>query len=211
MVLCICCQRVSRRYIAGWRGSSENPAFFSRCTKEANVDPAEVSFNGEFLRLVDRAKNPQSHLTICLHCGMWGVDCASWQAYNVSVTLLRFYCQMSFGTRSLRSTRMLDDTQCGDGAVKSPLPNLLQRTHEVQGDQMLFRFGNGLLIKTEIFRKPDRLRILPLGAPQGSLMNHMLHFPNVAQGKDVFEPLAPDTGNAVLVSSASSCAAPRCR
>ncbi len=74
---------------------------------------------------------------------------------------------------------MLDDTQCSDGAVKSPLPNLLQRTHEVQGDQMLYRFGNGLLIKTEIFRKHDRLRILPLGAPQGSLMNHMLHFPDV--------------------------------
>jgi hypothetical protein len=97
---------------------------------------------------------------------------------------------MSFETSSLRSTRMLDDTQCGDGAVKSPLPNLLQRTHEVQGDQMLYRFGNGLFIKTEIFRKHDRLRILPLGAPQGSLMNHMLHFPDVTPGKDVFEPFA---------------------
>ena len=85
---------------------------------------------------------------------------------------------------------MLDDTQCGDGAVKSPLPNLLQRTHEVQGDQILYRFGNGLLIKTEIFRKHDRLRILPLGAPQGSLMNHILHFPDVVHGKDVFEPFA---------------------
>ena len=38
---------------------------------------------------------------------------------------------------------MLDDTQGDDGAVKSPLPNLLQRTHEVQGDRMLYRFGNG--------------------------------------------------------------------
>src|SRR5262249_24030072 len=145
------------------------------------------------------------------HCRVCVIDWLARRAYNVSITLLRFYCQMSFETSSLRSTRMLDDTQCGDGAVKSPLPNLLEHTHEVQGDQMLYRFGNGLLIKTEIFRKPDRLRILPLGAPQGSLMNHMLHFPNVAQGKDVFEPLAPDTGNAVLVSSASSCAAPRCR
>src|SRR5262249_3051563 len=49
MALCICCQRVSRRYIAGWRGSSENPAFFSRCTKESNVDPAEVSKKGGIL------------------------------------------------------------------------------------------------------------------------------------------------------------------
>src|SRR5215510_5281191 len=49
MALCICFQRVSRRYIAGWRGSSENPTFFSRCTKDANVDPAEVSKNGGIL------------------------------------------------------------------------------------------------------------------------------------------------------------------
>jgi hypothetical protein len=50
MALCICFQRVSRRYIAGWRGSSENPAFFYRCIKESNVDPAEVAKNGRFLR-----------------------------------------------------------------------------------------------------------------------------------------------------------------
>src|SRR5262249_40990784 len=46
MALCLCCQRVARRYMAGWRGASENPAFFSRWTKDANVDPAEVSQNG---------------------------------------------------------------------------------------------------------------------------------------------------------------------
>src|SRR5262249_29710332 len=32
----------------GRRGSSENPAFFYRCTKDSNVDPAEVSKNGRF-------------------------------------------------------------------------------------------------------------------------------------------------------------------
>src|SRR5215472_15080601 len=48
MALCIGFQRVSRRYIAGWRGSSKNPAFYSRCTKDSNVDPAEVSQNGGF-------------------------------------------------------------------------------------------------------------------------------------------------------------------
>jgi SAM-dependent methyltransferase len=74
--------------------------------------------------------------------------------------------------------------------VPRPLPNLLQRTQEVQGDQILYRFGNGLRIKTEVLRKPDRLRILPLGTPQGSLMNHLLHFPDVAHDKDVFEPFA---------------------
>ena len=85
---------------------------------------------------------------------------------------------------------MHDDIPHGDGAVYRPLPNLLQRTHEVQDDQILYRFGNGLLIKAEIFRKPDRFRILPLGTPQGSLMNHMLHFPDVVHGKEVFEPFA---------------------
>jgi len=70
------------------------------------------------------------------------------------------------------------------------LPDLLQCSREVQGEQVLYRFGNGLRIKTEIFRKNDRLRILPLGTPQGSLMNHMLNFPEVVKGKDVFEPFA---------------------
>src|SRR5215475_9651619 len=49
LALCIGFQRVSRRYIAGWRGSSENPAFFYRCTKDSNVDPTEVSKNGRIL------------------------------------------------------------------------------------------------------------------------------------------------------------------
>lgn len=71
-----------------------------------------------------------------------------------------------------------------------PLPNLLQRTREVQGDQVFYHFGNGLVIKTEIFNKNDKLRILGLGSPQGGLMNHMLNFPEVVQDKDVFEPFA---------------------
>jgi hypothetical protein len=62
---------------------------------------------------------------------------------------------------------MHDDTQCGDGAVQRPLPNLRQRTHEVQDDQRRYRFGNGRIIKTESFRKPDRLRSLPWGTPRG--------------------------------------------
>src|SRR5215813_15482462 len=49
MAICICFNRVSIREITGWRGSSENPAFFSRCAKDANVDPAEVSKNGPIL------------------------------------------------------------------------------------------------------------------------------------------------------------------
>jgi hypothetical protein len=77
-----------------------------------------------------------------------------------------------------------------DGTPKNPLPNLLRLSREVQAEQILYRFGNGLRIKTEIFRKNDRLRILPLGSPQGSLMNHMLNFPEVVKDKEVFEPFA---------------------
>ncbi len=66
------------------------------------------------------------------------------------------------------------------------LPNLLQRTHEVRGDHVFYRFGNGLVIKTEIFNKPDKLRILGLGSPQGSLMNHLLNFPEVDQHSGQF-------------------------
>jgi Methyltransferase small domain len=79
-----------------------------------------------------------------------------------------------------------DENKRSDG----PLPNLLQLSREVQGEQLLYRFGNGLKIKTEIFRKNDRLRILPLGAPQASLMNHMLNFPEIVKDKDIFEPFA---------------------
>ena len=70
------------------------------------------------------------------------------------------------------------------------LPDLLQHSREFRGDQVLYSFGNGFTIKTEIFRKNDRLRILPLGTPQRSLMNHMLNFPEVVKDKDVFEPFA---------------------
>jgi hypothetical protein len=74
--------------------------------------------------------------------------------------------------------------------TREPLPDLLERTSEVCGEEVIYRFANGLSIKTEAFNKPDKLRILPLGSPQGSLMNHMVHFPDVVRGKRVFEPFA---------------------
>jgi methyltransferase family protein len=70
------------------------------------------------------------------------------------------------------------------------LPDLVQYSREFRSDQVLYSFGNGLRIKTEIFSKNDRLRILPLGTPQGSLMNHVLNFPEVVKDKDIFEPFA---------------------
>ncbi len=68
--------------------------------------------------------------------------------------------------------------------------NLLNRTEEYKDDQIFYRFGNGLVINTENIMKSDTLRILPLGNPQGSLMNYMLNNPEFVMGKDIFEPFA---------------------
>lgn len=70
------------------------------------------------------------------------------------------------------------------------LPDLLERTREERGQEIFYRFSNGLEIKTEIFMKRDTRRILPLGTPQCAMMNHMLGFPETALGKRVFEPFA---------------------
>ena len=75
-------------------------------------------------------------------------------------------------------------------SASETLPDLLQRTHEVRGEEVFYRFSNGLTIKTEVFNKKDRLRILPLGSPQGSLMNHVLNFPKTVRDKLVLEPFA---------------------
>lgn len=69
-------------------------------------------------------------------------------------------------------------------------PDLLQWTREVSGDQVLYRLKGGLQIRTEVFHKADTLRILPLGTPQGAIMNHLLNFPEVVRGRQVFEPFA---------------------
>jgi hypothetical protein len=74
--------------------------------------------------------------------------------------------------------------------TRNPTPDLLQRTHEVRGDAVLYTFANGLTIKTEVARKTDKLRILGLGSPQGGLMNRLLNFPELVRGKNVFEPFA---------------------
>src|SRR5262245_20599222 len=70
------------------------------------------------------------------------------------------------------------------------IPDLLQMSREVCGDVVVYGFANGLTIKTEVFSKPDRLRVLPLGTPQAALMNHMLNFPHRLRGARVFEPFA---------------------
>lgn len=70
------------------------------------------------------------------------------------------------------------------------LPDRVQRSQRVRGEEVLHRFGNGLTLVTEVLHKADRLRILPLGTPQGALMNHLLNFPDSVRGRRVFEPFA---------------------
>jgi len=57
------------------------------------------------------------------------------------------------------------------------LPDLLQQSREVLGEEVLHRFATGLMTKSEVFDKKDPLRLLPLGRPQSGLMNHMANFP----------------------------------
>jgi hypothetical protein len=75
-------------------------------------------------------------------------------------------------------------------AAANALPDLIEHSRETVGQEVLNRFANGLTIKTEVFHKSDPQRILPLGSPQGCLMNHMLAFPETVRGKRVFEPFA---------------------
>jgi hypothetical protein len=70
------------------------------------------------------------------------------------------------------------------------LPDLLGRTVQVRGDEVWYRFANGLTITAEVLNKPDPLRILPLGSPQSALMNHLANFPESVRDKYVFEPFA---------------------
>ena len=81
-----------------------------------------------------------------------------------------------------------------DEAV-SPLPNLVQRTRVADGDELVYTFGNGLTVHTEVFMKDDPLRVLPIGTPQDTLINWMLNHPEHIAGKTVFEPFA---GSGVL-------------
>jgi hypothetical protein len=74
--------------------------------------------------------------------------------------------------------------------TKPLLPNLLNWRRDVDGVNVTYHFGNGLEVQTEILMKNDPNRILPLGGPQGTLINHMLNFPRKFAGKDVFEPFA---------------------
>jgi SAM-dependent methyltransferase len=70
------------------------------------------------------------------------------------------------------------------------LPDLLGWTRELCGEEIVYRFANGLTIRTESLHKADPLRILPLGSPQAGLMNHVLNLPEGVRGKRVFEPFA---------------------
>lgn len=74
--------------------------------------------------------------------------------------------------------------------AESTLPDLLHWTSQVRGEEVVYRFSNGLAIKTDVPEKDDSLRILPLGRPQGALMNRIANFPSLVRGRLVFDPFA---------------------
>jgi len=70
------------------------------------------------------------------------------------------------------------------------LPDRVGLSRDLSGPEWTHRFANGLVIHTEPLLKADSLRILPIGGPQGALMNHLLGFRERVAGKQVFEPFA---------------------
>jgi hypothetical protein len=75
------------------------------------------------------------------------------------------------------------------------LPNRLQRTRETHPDHWLYRFANGLAVRTDPFMRADPSRVLPIGGPQDVILNRLVCFPEIVAGKRVFDPFA---GSGVL-------------
>jgi SAM-dependent methyltransferase len=72
----------------------------------------------------------------------------------------------------------------------TPLPNRVARSVSSVGDGRLFRYENGLEIRTDAPLAPSRDRVLGLGTPQATLMNYMLCRPDRLSGRTVLEPFA---------------------
>ena len=79
--------------------------------------------------------------------------------------------------------------------MSKTLPNLLDRSREIHEDHVLYRYGNGLVVKTDLPLRDDTTRVLGLGVPQGAFLNLMLNFPEQVEGKRVLDPFA---GSGVL-------------
>jgi SAM-dependent methyltransferase len=54
----------------------------------------------------------------------------------------------------------------------------------------VFRFANGLVVHTDPLMRPGGDRVLPLGGPQDTILNHLVCFPERVRGKRVFDPFA---------------------
>ena len=71
------------------------------------------------------------------------------------------------------------------------LENKLGKTRSEEGAHWVYRFENGLVVRTDPFMARDRARILPLGGPQDTILNHLVVcFPDKVRGKRVFDPFA---------------------
>lgn len=70
------------------------------------------------------------------------------------------------------------------------LPDRIAPERTAAGDHVLYRFANGLEVRTEVFFRRDPRRILPLGSPQLAMMNRLAARPQAVAGRRVFEPFA---------------------
>lgn len=70
------------------------------------------------------------------------------------------------------------------------LANKLGRTRSEEGGQWVFRFENGLVVHTDPFLTNQGERVLPLGGPQDTILNHLVSFPDKVKAKRVFDPFA---------------------
>jgi SAM-dependent methyltransferase len=71
----------------------------------------------------------------------------------------------------------------------------IARQREVDGEHWVFRYDNGLVVRTDPFMKNDPLRVLPAGGPQDAIICHLASFPELVVKKRVFDAFA---GSGVL-------------
>jgi methyltransferase family protein len=77
----------------------------------------------------------------------------------------------------------------------SGLANLLGKRRTEEAGHWVFRFANGLEVRTDPFMRRDRARVLPIGGPQDVLLNRLVHKPWLVRGKRVLDAFS---GSGVL-------------
>jgi SAM-dependent methyltransferase len=70
------------------------------------------------------------------------------------------------------------------------MANILGKTMETERGHWVFRFANGLVVRTDPFMRRDAGRILPVGGPQSMILNRLVNRPEIVRGKRVLDVFA---------------------